>query len=158
MRIRTSSNSDSILPLECIDEKRNIWRLRWDIKNGEFEELQLTHKPSLEEVKSIILDWYHEETVKRITYGFKWKGIRVCLSKENQSNYFMFCDTETVPIQLKFGTWDNPVYHKIETLEELKNFKKAISEHIRTSLLLGWTIKDNLDWSPYEHIINNNNR
>ena len=154
MRIKTSSNIDTIIPLECVDSKRNIWRLRWDIKVGEFEEIQLSHKPTLEEVKCIILDWYNAETVRQITYDFKWNGHSVNLSKENQSNYNMFCDSGIVPVLLKFGTWDKPEYYKIDSLEELKKFKTAISEHIKTRLQIGWSRKDNIDWTPYEQIIN----
>lgn len=156
MRIKTLSDIKSILPIECIDPKRNVWRLRWDFQENNFEEIQLNHKPSIEEVKRIILDWIDTETSNRIIYGFKWADIPVCLTKENQSNYNLFCDTELVPIELKFGTWDNPKFYKIETLDEMKKFKRAMSEHIKNCLQLGWSKKKNLDWSIYEKLLNNN--
>ena len=157
MRIKTSSIDSSIIPLECIDRKRNVWRLRWNIEDGEFEEIQLNHMPNLDEVKNIIREWCNEQTVNRITNGFIWKGHRVNLSKENQANYTMFCDSGIVPAMFKFGTWENPEYYKFETVDELKRFKTAFSEHIKTCLQLGWARKDNFNWTPYEQIINNNN-
>lgn len=150
MKIKTSVNINLIKPLECIDKKRNIWRLRWDIQDGSFEQIQLNHKPDLPEIKNIITEWYNKEVENRIIYGFKWKGMKVCLTKENQSNYMMFADTGLFPIELKFGSWEDPVFYTIKTASELAEFKKAMSEHIKQCLQLGWTKKKNIDWSIYE--------
>ena len=150
MKIKTSVKKSLIKPLECIDKKKDIWKLRWDIQDGSFEQIQLDHKPSLIEIKDIIHSWYNNLIENNIIYGFKWKGMRVCLSKENQSNYLLFEETDLFPIELKFGTWDEPVFYLIETSEELKEFKKAISEHIKQCLQLGWTMKKGIDWSIYD--------
>lgn len=154
MRVRTSIDPDLVPLLECIDSKRNVWRLRWDIQDGSHEEYQLDHKPTLPEIKEIILGWYNTQIQNRIIYGFKYKGMSVCLSRENQSNYMMFCETDLFPIQLKFGSWDNPIFYTIKTSAELKEFKRKISEHIKNCLQLGWTQKNNINWASYEKIIN----
>lgn len=155
MRITTNTDLNLIPLLECIDSKRDVWRLRWNFIDGGFEEMQLTHKPSMEEIKNIIIDWYNNETSTKIIYGFKWNNIPVCLSKENQSNYMMFCDNDIFPLKLKFGSWEKPIYYIIKTSEELANFKKAISKHIKECLTMGWAKKDSVDWTAYEKIIIN---
>jgi hypothetical protein len=66
----------------------------------------------------------------------------------------MFCETDLFPIQLKFGSWDNPIFYTIKTSAELKEFKRKISEHIKNCLQLGWTQKNNINWASYEKIIN----
>lgn len=150
MRITTNVDLNTIPVLECIDSKRNVWRLRWNIQDGGFEEIQLNHKPSINEIKKIIIDWYNQETSNKIIYGFKWRGMCVHLSKENQINYMMFCDTDLFPINLKFGTRENPIYYTIETKEDLAEFKQAISKHIKECLQIGWSKKDNIDWTAYD--------
>lgn len=153
MRIVTDIDLNSIPPLECIDSRRNVWRLRWNFVDGGFEEIQLNHKPGIEEIKEIIINWYNTETSNKIIYGFKWNNIPVCLSKENQSNYMMFCDNDIFPLKLKFGSWEKPIYYTIKTSEELVEFKKAISKHIKECLTIGWSKKDNINWATYEKII-----
>ena len=37
--------------------------------------------------------------------------------------------------------------------EELVEFKKAISKHIKECLTIGWSKKDNINWATYEKII-----
>lgn len=151
MRITTDVDLNTIPVLECIDSKRNVWRLRWNIQDGGFEEIQLNHKPNINEIKNIIIDWYNQETSNKIIYGFKWRGMCVHLSKENQLNYMMFCDTDLFPINLKFGSYENPIYYTIETKKDLAEFKQAISKHIKECLQIGWSKKDNIDWTAYEN-------
>lgn len=154
MRITTNADLNLIPVLVCIDPIGDVWRLRWNIWNGSFEETEINHKPTLDEIKKIIIDWYNNEISNDIIYGFKWKGNKVCLSRENQLNYMMFCENDLFPLNLKFGDQDNPVYYSIETQEELKEFKLEISKHIKKCLQIGWSKKDNIDWSAYEKIIN----
>ena len=71
MRVRTSIDPDLIPLLECIDSKRNVWRLRWDIQDGSHEEYQLDHKPTLPEIKEIILGWYNTQIQNPIFYTIK---------------------------------------------------------------------------------------
>ena len=67
----------------------------------------------------------------------------------------MFCDNDIFPLKLKFGSWEKPIYYTIKTSEELAEFKKAISKHIKECLTIGWSKKDNINWSVYEKIIIN---
>ena len=73
--------------IECIDSKRNIWKIRWDFKDDSFEEVTLDYKPSLEKIQDLIYDWYNKQTDKAILSGFVWKDMPVWLSSENQFNY-----------------------------------------------------------------------
>ena len=45
----------------------------------------------------------------------------------------------------------NPIYYTIETKEDLDEFKQAISKHIKECLQIGWSKKDNIDWTSYEN-------
>lgn len=154
MKITTKADLKLIPILECFDPIKNVWRLRWDFRNGSFEEIEIRYKPTLDDIKKIIIDWYNKEISNEIIYGFRWKGMKVCLTKENQMNYMMFCDNDLFPLNLKFGDQDNPIYYSIQTKEELNEFKLEISKHIKECLQIGWSKKDNIDWSAYEKIIN----
>ena len=123
MKITTKADLKLIPILECFDPIKNVWRLRWDFRNGSFEEIEIRYKPTLDDIKKIIIDWYNKEISNEIIYGFRWKGMKVCLTKENQMNYMMFCDND-------------------------------LSKHVKECLQIGWSKKDNIDWSAYEKIIN----
>ena len=108
------------LPLiECINPKLRKYRVRWDVtyeQNEEsdntvsFMEAEVSHKPSLKEVKNIVLNGYNQIIDEKILSGFVWKGMSVWLSSENQFNYKAAYDlaiqTEgaNLPIKFKFGT------------------------------------------------------
>jgi hypothetical protein len=98
--MRNYSNAD-IKYIECINNKLNKWRIRWDIQpeyqqneegNQEergvsFLEYEFKHKPSLDEIKDVVLKWYNDRIDAQIYSGFVWKNMPVWLSKENQFNY-----------------------------------------------------------------------
>lgn len=147
--------------LECIDSRRNIWKIRWDFKKEEdgsfsFEEKTLNYKPSLEKMQDLIYDWYNKQTDKAILEGFTWKDMSIWLSSENQFNYKAAFDLAiqtqgaSLPIKFKFGTTKNPIYYTFEDINDLTDFYMSAMTYINNTLDQGWQQKDNIDWNKYK--------
>lgn len=147
-------------PLLIKLNNKGSWHLYFDVKeveNGDFrcKYARLTRKPTLAEIKEIVLSWMNSEIDKKILDGFVWNGMAVWLSSENQFNYKAAYDlavqTEglNLPVTFKFGTTDEPVYHEFTTVEELTDFYTKAMAYINTQLAEGWAAKDAVDWSPY---------
>lgn len=165
--MRNYSNAD-IKYIECINNKLNKWRIRWDIQpeyqqNEEgkqeergvsFLEYEFNHKPSLDEIKDVVLKWYNDKIDAQIYSGFVWKNMPVWLSKENQFNYKAAFDlavqtnSQSLPVTFKFGS-EYPIYYTFETIDELTDFYQKAMDHVTTTLTAGWALKDSLDWSVY---------
>lgn len=157
------------LPLiECINPQMKKYRIRWDItpeqdeENNDtvsFMEAEILHKPSLKEVKNIVLNGYNQIIDEKILSGFVWKGMSVWLSSENQFNYKAAYDLavmsqgKSLPTVFKFGTTDNPVYYSFGTLEDINDFYISAMAYINTCLAEGWKQKDSIDWSVYEQAL-----
>lgn len=155
-----------INPIECINRKYQKWIIRWNIQprfNDEYEQIgtvyneQLVlHKPSVDEIKDIVLNGYNELIDQKIVSSFSWKGMSVWLSTENQFNYKAAYDLavmsqgKSLPTVFKFGTTEEPVYYAFETLEDISDFYVSAMAHINTCLAEGWKLKDSIDWSVYE--------
>lgn len=165
--MRNYSNTD-IKYIECINNKLNKWRIRWDIqpeyqqneegnqeeKGVSFLEYEFNHKPSLDEIKDVVLKWYNDKIDAQIYSGFIWKDMPVWLSKENQFNYKAAFDlavqtnSQSLPVTFKFGS-EYPIYYTFETVDELTDFYQKAMNHVTTTLTVGWSLKDSLDWSVY---------
>ena len=161
-----SYGSDGIALIECINPRLNKYRVRWDIlpyynANGEnmgvsFVEKEFLYKPSMKEIKDTILGWMNEQIDARIVSGFVWRDMAVWLSSENQFNYKAAYDLAVqtngvnLPTVFKFGSTEEPVYYKFDTLEELSDFYLKAMKYINEQLATGWYEKDNVDWSGYE--------
>lgn len=145
--------------IECIDKYRNIYRVRYDITEEEdgisYEEYEFNHKPSLDEIKDVILDYYNSKIDDKILSGFSWNGMQVWLSKENQFNYkatfdlAMQTNGSNLPIVFKFGTTSEPIYYSFTTIEELNDFYTKAIAYINATLKTGWNEKDAIDWTLY---------
>lgn len=150
--------SEEILPVQCINPLRDKWEVTWllgkeDTQYAYMSEI-LDHKPSLEEIKSIIYTWYNNKIQEQIISGYMWKGNKVWLSLENQLNYKLSYDLasqskDNLPT-FKLGTTDAPIYYKFTSLDELKEFSLGINDYINSILEEGWKIKESVDWTPYE--------
>ena len=119
-----------VLNIECISPRKNKWKIRWDITEQEdglanWIEHDLDHKPTEQEIKDIIMDWYNTNIKEKIVSSFIWNDIPVWLSLENQMNYKSIYDIakqgieEILPVTFKLGTDEYPVYKSFSTLEEL---------------------------------------
>ena len=147
--------------LECINPMKGRWMLRYDIQPTEnegevsFISQVIEHKPTLAEVKGIILSWMNGEIDKKLIGGFVWKDMPIWLSSENQFNYKAAYDLAiqtqgaNLPVTFKFGTTDEPIYHEFKTVDELTEFYLGAMNYINTTLNEGWVAKDAVDWSPY---------
>lgn len=117
----------------------------------------LPHKPSFEDIKKHILDYCNQEIDKGILSGFKWRGMSVWLSPENQQNYKASFDLAmqfnglggTLPVTFKFGSEAEPIYYKFETLDDLKDFYLSAVQFVTLALEEGWKKKDTINWEIY---------
>lgn len=145
--------------IECTNPVRNRWRVRWDIQpdddgNASFMEEEFNHRPSGEEIKSLISGWISDNTREKIISGFRYEGVPVWLSQENQSNYERSYLQATLcqgalPVTFKFGTDEEPVYRTFENATDLGAFYRAFSDYISQTQEEGWAAKDNIDLGLY---------
>lgn len=122
---------------------------------GTWTEAIIKPKPSLEQIKTFIINAINKRTDEKIISGFEWNDMPVWLSTENQFNYKAAYDLAVqtgganLPTVFKFGDNDNPQYHKFETVEELTDFYMKAMAYINEQLAIGWTKKDTIDWEQY---------
>lgn len=148
--------------LECVNPRKNKWRLRWDIQpkedNGNivtYMEEEFDHRPTDEEIKSLVIGWHNEQIDNAILMGMTYNGIQVWLSQENQFNYKAAYDLavqtggKTLPVIFKFGTDEKPVYKQFATLNELSDFYNQAMIYIQSTLAKGWKDKDSIDFTKY---------
>ena len=131
---------------ESIQEENSYW---------EFEEIIFKHKPSLEEIKTLITDYYNKCCDKEILSGFVYNNLPVWLSQENQLNYKSAFDlakqtnSSNLPVKFKFGTDIEPQYFVFETLEKLEDFYIKMNQFIHSTLEKNWNLKDDINWEQY---------
>lgn len=140
---------------------RNKWLLYYgyyETEGGSAYEYRHTfdHKPSLDEIKAVVIKQINADTDQRILSGFVWNDKPVWLSTENQFNYKAAYDIAvqtggaTLPVKFKFGTDNEAIYHKFETLEELSDFYIKCLAYVQQVLAECWDEKEDIDWSVYE--------
>ena len=143
-------------PYYEVDEEGN----KSETQLGTWTEALVPFKPSLEQLKKLILDAINKEVDEKILSGFVWKDMPVWLSTENQFNYKAAYDLavmssgQSLPVMFKFGTTENPVYYHFSTLEDISDFYVSAMTYINTTLAEGWQKKDAIDWSVYEEALN----
>ena len=126
---------------------------------GTWTEALVPFKPSLEQLKKLVLDAINKEVDEKILSGFVWKDMPVWLSTENQFNYKAAYDLavmsqgQSLPVTFKFGATESPVYYTFETLDDISDFYISAMAYINTTLAEGWKLKDGIDWSVYEEIL-----
>ena len=92
---------------------------------------------------------------ERIISGFSYDGNLVWLSLENQFNYKSAFDLavrtqgQSLPVEFKFGTDDEPVYVIFETLPKLEDFYTKYVAFIQQTLKEGRRQKDSVDFNAY---------
>lgn len=155
--------------IECINPRYNKYRVRWDLQplideetgfeGVTFLETELLHRPTLQEIKDIVLAWMNGQIEAQILGGFVWNDMQIWLSSENQFNYKAAYDLAvqtggaSLPVVFKLGTNDAPVYHTFTSVDEFRAFYMAAINHISTTLNEGWARKDAIDWTPYEEAL-----
>lgn len=161
MAVKIYGGEDTPL-VQCLNPKLDKWMVLWPIgvENGSFAFIAegFNHKPNILEIRNSILTWHNAMIDEAILSGFTWRGIPVWLSMENQFNYKAAYDIavqsegEILPT-FKFGTAENPVYHKFESLEELKEFYIGAMSYVTQTLSDGWKAKDAIDWNSYSTLL-----
>jgi hypothetical protein len=158
------------MPQEEFNYIQKIGRRRYQVFYGLEEDgysklsAIVEYKPTLEEIKEMVLDAINKEIDRTILTGFVWTDgdgheYPVWLSTENQFNYKSAFDLAVqtggamLPVTFKFGTVENPVYHEFATLEELQDFYLKAIAFIQATYQRGWVEKDSIDWSDYEQVI-----
>lgn len=162
------------LLIECVNPILQKYIVRWDVKpyfrkdeitseevqsGYDYCEKWLNHKPTMDEVKEIVLSGMNAIIDQRLLEGFEWNGMAVWLSSENQFNYKAAFDLAVqtgggnLPVTFKFGTTQEPVYHTFSEVEELMDFYTKAMSYINGVLADGWKEKDSMDWSKYEKLL-----
>ena len=159
--MRRVTGNKGVLPIECVNPKKDKWRIRWDVQEHEddsadYMEEEFDHKPTDEEIKAIVIVWYNRQTDQAILSGFEYEGNLVWLSSENQFNYKAAYDLAvqtsgaTLPVTFKFGTVEQPVYRVFDTLEELTDFYVSAIRYVQETLEAGWKRKNAFDLELYK--------
>lgn len=159
--MKRAQGSAEVKLLECVNPVKNKWRVRWDVQERDdgsvdYMEAELTHKPTDEEITSLVRTWYNEQTDVAILSGFSYENAPVWLSQENQYNYkaaydlAVQTDGNTLPVTFKFGTDDEPVYRTFDTLDDLADFYTKAVKYIQNVLTDGWRKKDAIDLGKYK--------
>lgn len=164
MRVK---GTEGVKLIECINPEKDKWRVRWDIQpnteNGSsqsasgvnYEEVEFLHKPTIEEIKTVVLDWFNNKVDASILKDFIWNNMPVWLSMENQFNYKAAFDLsiqtngESLPITFKFGTDAEPQYHEFAMLADITDFYIKAVAFKDNVLSNGWKAKDTFDFEPY---------
>lgn len=166
--MRISEGNSGISLIECLNPRKQVWVVRWGVtpkfdENGVEIENSVTyceeifnHKPLLQEIQDVVIDWYNTEIDKKILTGFTYEGNTVWLSDENQRNYesglnqAIRTNGKSLPEIYKFGSNSNPVYKQFNTIEELQNFVTQVYDYIKKTLNEGWMTKNAINWKDYE--------
>ena len=158
--MRRVEGSSGVSLMECTNPVKDKWRIRWDVQEKEngsasYMEEEFNHKPTGEEIRTLVMSWYNSQTDAAILSGFVYKDAPVWLSTENQYNYKAAYDLavqtggETLPVTFKFGSDEQPEYHTFTQLEELKDFYTKAVGFIQTVLAEGWEKKDKFNLELY---------
>lgn len=148
------------------DGLMKVGRKRWELfygfgKDNDDDEAGynyrqvFAYKPTLEEIKAIIIGQINKITDEKILSGLVWNDIPIWLSSENQFNYKAAYDLaiqtngESLPVTFKFGTDSEPVYHTFDTLSEFQKFYITSLAYVQQVLADGWNEKDNIDWNIF---------
>ena len=117
----------------------------------------LTYKPSIDKIKDIINSYYNELTKTNIENNFKWNGMNIFLSIENQIDYKLLFDTtvllngKNLPEDVKFKIGKNNFYYTFEDIDDMKDLIVAMNNHIRKYLKEGYKLKESIDYEDYIH-------
>lgn len=159
--------------IECVNPVRGKWRIRWDVQPKEdgtatYMEAEFPHRPTAEEIKKIITDWYDQQTDAAILSGYEWtvkhgpkegQTVKVWLSQENQNNYKakhdaarMYPQLVTFPMTYKISEdgEKNAIYETFQDIDELAEFYLGGIAYIEQTVAIGWQKKDAVDLKLYE--------
>ena len=108
--MRRVEGSAGVSLMECTNPVKDKWRIRMGCAGKRETALPPTleeefgHKPTDEEIRTLVMSWYNSQTDAAILSGFAYNGAPVWLSTENQYNYKAAYDLavqtggETLPV------------------------------------------------------------
>ena len=101
--MRRVEGSAGVSLMECTNPVKDKWRIRWDVQEKEngsasYMEEEFGHKPTDEEIRTLVMSWYNSQTDAAILSGFAYNGAPVWLSTENQYNYKAAYDLAVHPV------------------------------------------------------------
>ena len=144
---------------------RNKWELIYGFgKDSEDEEVgynyreRFDYKPAADEIKAIIISLINKQTDEKILSGFKWNGINVWLSTENQINFKAAYDLAVqtngtlLPVRFKLGedAEGTPVYYTFTDIDTFTEFYVGAVNHITSCIKDGWNEKDNIEITKFQ--------
>ena len=135
-----------------------------DEKSGSGWEYRHTfdHKPTLSEVKELIVSAINRTTEEKIINGFVWNGKPIYLSSENQLNFAAIERSGNIPypLTLKINEQEDgtPIYHTFENASDFVAFSQAASLYVIETVQSGWEEKDNVDWTVFNLNSSNNEK
>ena len=112
------------------------------------------HKPTVDELRSVIEAHVNTMTQERIVGGYRWKGKQVWLSVENQQNYTSDYLAGELPVKVRVYDPDDDASGTVEFIEipeELADFYNGMVAHVRKCIEDGWSVKDSVD---YDNLLN----
>lgn len=111
------------------------------------------HKPTLSEVRELVVSTIDNTTHEKIVNGLVWNGESIYLSIENQLNFAAIERSQSIPFPLTLKINEladgTPVYHTFENTDDYTAFYQAVTMHITETLQNGWEEKDSIDLSFY---------
>ena len=73
--MRRVEGSAGVSLMECTNPVKDKWRIRWDVQEKEngsasYMEEEFGHKPTDEEIHTLVMSWYNSQTDAAILSGF----------------------------------------------------------------------------------------
>ena len=73
--MRRVEGSSGVSLMECTNPVKDKWRIRWDVQEKEngsasYMEEEFGHKPTDEEIHTLVMSWYNSQTDAAILSGF----------------------------------------------------------------------------------------
>lgn len=148
--------SEDIMPIECVNPRRNIWAVRWNLhpdENNEWSALEALSlgRPSIDTIRSSISDFIDSITQDRIVNGFVWNDIPIKLTDAAQRNFLfaLFHLNHT-------GIVDRESYGDLlvsdsdeEAAIELRDMVASMWQHIKECRADGILRKNQVDYTRF---------
>lgn len=158
--IKISNSKKHPKYVECVNYISNKWVIRFDINKiddntYQYCEYIFDHKPIIDEVKNVIIQYYNEKADKEIICGFIWNDMSIWLSIENQINYKAIYDLMNInelavfPLHLKFRKDGDDIMYSFMTKDDYLDFYEKQIIYVKNVLQKYWNIKDNINYSDY---------
>jgi len=140
--------------------KSNKYIVSWGLKNIGGDNYKWNYeifntKPSIDTIKKTITDYINSQTRFCIENKFRWNGMSIYLSIENQIDYKLLFDTTSLlegsnlPEKVKFKINGESIYYDFETIDDMKDFIIAMNNHIRACLEVGNKAKEEINYDDY---------